>query len=373
MPVDPPDPAAPRRFPRARTRVLLGVVLAATAVAVAGPVGAFDSVPVVPVPPDGASSTRCDAVAAKNGSDRAPGTLERPVRSVRRLVEILPGAGTGCLRAGRWREDVRLARPRVTLRSFPGERAAIRGRFWVVRSATGAQVTDLALDGRSASGLPSPTVNADRVTFARNDVTNRHTAICFVLGSEGYGDPTGTVLSRNRIHACGRLPSHNQDHGIYVSGADRTSIVDNVIYDNADRGIQLYPHARRTVITGNILDANGEGIIFSGAGRTTSSSNTIVGNVIAHSRIRADVESYYSPGTPRGRGNVVHGNCLFGGRGGTVAGSPEGFRAFENVEADPQFADARAGDFRVRGAACAVMVAASRAPAGPHGEPPVGP
>ena len=41
-------------------------------------------------------------------------------------------------------------------------------------------------------------------------------------------------------------------------------IRDNWIYDNADRGVQLYPDADGTVVTGNVIDGNGEGVIFGG-------------------------------------------------------------------------------------------------------------
>jgi len=279
----------------------------------------------------------------------------------------------GCLREGRWREDVKVIRDGITLRSFPGERATIAGRLWITRQAVGVRITDLGLDGRSPSGLPSPTVNGSRATFARNDVTNHHTGICFIIGSQRYGRPRGTTLSRNRVHGCGRRPSRNHDHGIYVAGADDTRIVDNVIFDNTDRGVQLYPNATRTTITGNIIHGNGEGLIFSGAGRRTSSRTTVTGNILMASRIRSDVESYYPPGTPRGVANVVRGNCIFGGRKGTVDVSGGGFTSFDNLEADPVLVAPARGDFRLRpGSPCAELLGASRAPAGPGGTPPTG-
>lgn len=364
---------APPDAPSRRMGLLGVVALGATAAAVAlgGPGGA-DGAPrgqSLPVSPPG----RCDVVAAPDGDDSRTGSAGDPVRSVRQVMNLLASGGVGCLRAGRWREDVKVTRDAITLRSFPGERATIAGRLWITRKAVGARITDLALDGRSPSGLPSPTVNGSRATFARNDVTNHRTGICFVLGSPEYGRPRGTTLSRNRIHGCGRLPSRNQDHGVYVARADDTRIVDNVIFDNADRGVQLYPNAARTTVSGNIIHGNGVGLIFSGAGGETSSRTTVTGNVVAASRIRADVESYYPPGTPRGRANVVRGNCIFGGRRGAIDGAAGGFSAFDNVESDPRLVAPSRGDFRLRpGSPCAAVAAASRAPAGPNGEPPTG-
>ena len=49
------------------------------------------------------------------------------------------------------------------------------------------------------------------------------------------------TITGNRIHDCGRLPSTNYDHAIYVENTVGLKITDNVIYKNADRAVQLYP------------------------------------------------------------------------------------------------------------------------------------
>ena len=82
------------------------------------------------------------------------------------------------------------------------------------------------------------------------------------------------VIEGNRIHDCGELPAANHDHGIYVGNAAGRSIRDNWIYDNADRGIQLYPDADRTAITGNVIDGNGQGVIFGGERRARPPTTT---------------------------------------------------------------------------------------------------
>jgi parallel beta-helix repeat protein len=244
-------------------------------------------------------------------------------------------------------EDVTIAQHDVTLRSYPGERARIVGRLWTTRQADGVIIRDLALDGRNAAGLPSPTVNGDDVHFIEVDVTNRHTGICFLLGSERYGRAERTLIARSRVHDCGRQPATNTDHGIYIAVADHTRVLDNNIYDNADRGIQLYPDAQATLIRGNVIDSNGEGVIFSGAGQTSSDGNIVERNVITNSRIRADVESYYPDGTPAGVGNVVRYNCIYGGASGEIDAAAGGFAAGPNTIADPRYRDPRKGDYTV--------------------------
>jgi parallel beta-helix repeat protein len=90
------------------------------------------------------------------------------------------------------------------------------------------------------------------------------------------------------------LPRTNNNYGIYVSAARGTRIMDNWIYDNADRGIQLYSDANNTLVANNVIDANGEGVIFSGSGNQVSSDNEIKNNVIANSRVRWLVEESYT-------------------------------------------------------------------------------
>jgi hypothetical protein len=304
----------------------------------------------------------CDRVASPNGSDDAPGNEEAPFRTAQRLADSLGPGLTGCLRQGVYEQDVKMARggtpaARAVLRAYPGERAALVGRLWIASGADNVTVAALELDGRNARGLPSPTVNGNGAVFAGNDVTNGHTAICFNVGHPSYGRAgagfviDGTTISGNRIHDCGRLPPTNYDHGVYVVHATGTEIAENVIYDNADRGIQLYPDAQRTTVRRNVIDGNGEGLLFAGAGGIASNDTLVEGNVISNSRVRYNVESYYEPGTPPGERNVVTGNCLFGSSrnpaGGGVQENQVGFVAAGNVVADPAFVDRENGDFRL--------------------------
>ena len=89
------------------------------------------------------------------------------------------------------------------------------------------------------------------MTISGTDITNHHTGICMSLGSlDTYGRADRAMIRDNHIHDCGRMPATNYDHGIYVAAADDVVIRDNFIYDNADRGIQLYPDAQDTRVAG---------------------------------------------------------------------------------------------------------------------------
>lgn len=293
---------------------------------------------------------RCAKVAATTGSDAAAGTAASPYRTVERLADSLRPGQTGCLRAGTFTGNVRLERggaagAPITLTSYPGEQATIAGRLVVTAAADFVTVSRLRLNGANAEDLPSPTVHADDVTFTHNDVTNDHTAICFILGSDQYGRARRTLIQFNRIHDCGKLPANNHEHGIYVEASDDATIVDNWIYKNADRGVQLYPDAQGTYVARNVLDWNGQGLILS----RESSRNVVEHNVISNSRLRWNVEQWELTGIL----NVVRRNCVWTerddgyARNGGIQPADE-FLAIGNVVADPRFADRERGDYRVR-------------------------
>jgi parallel beta-helix repeat protein len=271
----------------------------------------------------------------------------------------------GCLWGGVYTEGgtlLKITKPGITLRSAPGERATIKARVYVTKGADGVTIRNLNLDG-SPSPRSSPTINANYTKWIGNDVTNHHKSeSCFLIGDYTYGIATGTLIQGNRIHDCGRLPRTNHDHGIYLKVARNTRIVGNQIFDNADRGIQLRTDAQRTTIKRNVIDGNGQGIIFSGSNGKASSYNTVENNVISFSAVRHNVESWYPGGSLIGVGNVVRNNCVYGGARGSVSGGIQfptiGFSATSNVLRDPLYVNRQAEDFHLRsGSPCKAILA----------------
>ncbi|MEA2404135.1 MAG: hypothetical protein QOE08_782 [Thermoleophilaceae bacterium] len=266
-----------------------------------------------PPPAPSAEAMRvCDRMAAPWGSSHASGTVRDPVKGPYRLAKLLNPGETGCLRGGIYRQTETLVKRRaITLRSAPGERATWRGR--VVLLGPRDRLVDLNLDGsygprcgaNSCGTLPSPTINAPDVVVADNDITSPGSGICVHPRAWRRKTPNRFRIERNRIHDCGRRPATEHDHGIYVADGRGGLIRDNVVYDNADRGIQLYPNAHGTTVVNNTVDGNGSGIVFS----ERSARNVVRENVFSYSVRRWNAESYRL----YGRGNVFASNCLRAG------------------------------------------------------------
>ena len=313
----------------------------------------------ITVAPGRPSAAACSKVASPLGSDAYPGTVAEPYGTVEHLANSLAPGQTGCLRAGVFQDDVKVNKggtegAPTTITSYPGERATVVGRFRVADTANYVTVTGLDLDGRNSDNLPSPTINGDQVTFSANDVTNHQTTICFLLGSNTYGRARDTVIERNRIHDCGALPATNHHHGIYVEASDGPQITDNWIYDNADRGVQLFPDAQSTYIARNVIDGNGQGIIFS----RESANNLAEYNVISNPVLRYNIEDWELTGG----GNMARRNCVWSTRDQGHAGIQPGLEVptTDNKVTEPGYVNRAAKDFRLRADSPCVNFAASQ-------------
>lgn len=300
--------------------------------------------------------------------------VTRPGAGLQRFVDRLRPGSVGCLAPGKYAAGRLVLRTpgttaaRITLTSLdPSRPAEISGLLWLMDSANNWTISHLRLDGRNSRNLPSPLVNGDASVWLDDDVTNHQASgpakgdgICFSLGStDSYGYAANTTIARSRIHDCGI--SDNANHGIYITATTGSTIIrNNWIFRNGDRGVQLYPDAKHVLITNNVIDANGSGVIFSGLGSRSSSDITVTRNIISNSRNRWNVESWYPDGTPPGSGNLVAGNCLWASsanqlyRSNGGLGPPVGFTVGEtNVIQKPLFQAESLGDLRLRpGSGC---------------------
>lgn len=357
--------------------------------------GSFDaSLPtVVNSPLDGVG---CTAYADPNGDDGDPGTKAQPFRTAEHLINSLRAGQVGCLTGGVFTEPDHEINVRtvgapgesVVLRTEPGSPfATVVGRFYVRAESHDVVIRNVILDGRNplavlrgaGAALPSPTVDGDRITVTEVDASSLNSATCFVVGSVlGYGIATDVRITRSRIHDCGERHSplkNSGDHAINLEGARNAVVADNVIYNNVDRGILVYPDAQNSDIEFNVIDGNGRAISFGGevvpasgwdpaytpGDRVYPDETTVKGNVISNSTLNYasfehwQVEGFHPwGGPPVPSANVVTENCLFhADPSKNLQSPPIDFTPSSNTVATSGagFADRAQGNFSLTGAA----------------------
>ena len=213
----------------------------------------------------GAGAAACDKVASPLGSDAYPGTVAEPYATVEKLANSLhagpdrlparrrlPGRREGRQgrRAGRADHDHQLPR-RARHRGGPLPRGRRPRTTSSSRASTSTGATATTCRARRSTATTSRSATTTSPTTTRRSASSS--------AATSYGRARGTVIERNRIHNCGQLPPTNHHHGIYVEASDGARITDNWIYDNADRGVQLFPDAQGTYIARNVIDGNGQG------------------------------------------------------------------------------------------------------------------
>jgi parallel beta-helix repeat protein len=253
------------------------------------------------------------------------------------FVSSLQSNKTGCLETGVYPAPVTLSTPYTTLRSVPGQKRATisGGQVRIAASAYGARLDKLKMI--TPSTTLSPLVYASEATISNSDITGP--SICVIVDVyPPYQIPYRVKIVNNYIHDCGHFPPTNFDHGIYLSDSNGAIIKNNVIVRNADRGIQLYSNANDSRIIGNIIDSNGEGIIFG----DYSTNNLVRGNFISNPLLRFGVEAISFPGVE----NIVKNNCTWTPQLGYYAGVPlgsgimpvtNGFTAINNIVEQPNY------------------------------------
>ena len=132
-----------------------------------------------------------------------------------------------------------------------------------------------------------------------------------------------------------------------VCEASGTRIEWNLIYGNADRGVQLYPDAQATTVDHNVIDGNGEGIIFSGDNGYASSNSNVYDNLLTNARARHDAESWWPAGNPIGTRNALHDNCIWGGARSPIDTSGGGFSAYRNLVVNPEYVAAAKHNYQL--------------------------
>src|SRR4051794_1582559 len=218
-----------------------------------------------------AAPVRCDRFAAPGGSDRAPGTARRPLRTVQRLADHLRPGQTGCLRSGTYADEVSgpyvlranhggaPGRP-ITVRSAPGQRAHLRGIVYFPPAAGHFVLSHVDLDGRRPAGADRPVsvqVLARNVTLGHDTITNERTKSCVILGVADGAVARRTIIRDTTFRDCGDPADGMLDHAVYVARSRDARITRSAFVRSAGWAVQLYPDAQRTRVKGNVMWDNG--------------------------------------------------------------------------------------------------------------------
>jgi parallel beta-helix repeat protein len=294
-----------------------------------------------------------------SGSDKAPGSRERPWRTIQKALDTLEPGQRGLVRSGVYRESLvmrRAGRPSapITLAAFPGERPVIRpsgaGEMdYPVRITSGA--AHFRLRGFVIENAPlDTTVN---VYVAAQDKPFPHDieiAACEIRRSTGTGllaEPNSLRVRvvGNLVHGNGTGTAH-QHQGIYFQGRDGT-VERNVVYDHQNGfGIQVRGGADGVLVANNTVVGNElSGIVV----ENTAANVTVVNNISAFNGGWA-VRGYDTGDGEVLPGNVAHDNLGFGDRSGEFANSGRAVISFgsDNVVVDPRFVDEQDHDYRLR-------------------------
>jgi hypothetical protein len=156
------------------------------------------------------------------------------------------------------------------------------------------------------------------------------------------------------------MPPTNHHHGIYVEASEGARIIGNWIYDNADRGVQLFPDAQNTYVAGNVIDGNGQGVVFS----RESANNVVEHNVLSNPLLRYNIESFELTGG----GNVARRNCVWSTRHWGLAGIQLdiGVPVLDNLVTEPGYVNRDAKDFRLLPASPCVALSSTFEAPGPR-------
>jgi hypothetical protein len=286
------------------------------------------------------ADAKVDAVAV----EAAP-----PLGPIAKLINSLGNGQTGCLEEGTYTEDVTFskggssANP-ITLAAKPGARVVLKGVLTVPDTTDNIAIVGLTLDGATAAKSASPLIRGDRVALRGNDITNAG-ADCVTLGDPTFGVAKVITVEGNRIHGC--------KAGVVAKFAESSTIAHNYIFDNTGDGVSLYPNGDSVTIEHNVIDGNGNGVLFGSDGKVVSINDNARQNVISNS---TGFNVYSAFPMTVGTGNNATMNCLWMGAKGDVAMPAKGFTAKDNVTADPMYLDRAAKDFRLAPtSACAGM------------------
>jgi hypothetical protein len=297
------------------------------------------------------------------------------------------GAPTGsvvCLRDGVYTDPDQEFRftNAVTLKSYPGELAELRGSIHPMEGAAGFVLGDKGAEWPEGDGLRidlsygvqkvfSPdkcplgcdTYNTEPIHWDSdgggiyaNDISNRDPsgdtarAGMGILMAGNTTDVVGTEIDGNYLHHCGQIPRNNHEHCMYLSHLRDGTVTDNLIYDSADRGIQNYSSPPNIVESGNLVVATHDtGVNACGGATDISMHNNVV--------VLSGNDDFTTCPAYNGSANSFTDNCTWMADGTSGIVGTDNVTVADNVTVDPQLqADWSTGTAKVANPACAAKL-----------------
>jgi hypothetical protein len=271
----------------------------------------------------------------------------------------------------------------VTVKSYPGEQARLHGSIRTINSISNFVLGDKGAEWPAGDGLridasyglrerltpnkcPRCTdsvatqgihwdsdfggiyANSISNRAANGDTTRAGTGI-LISGGE---NPRGVQIDGNFIHRTGQVPRNNHEHAVYAAGMIGGSITDNLIYDAADRGIQMYSHPRGVLVAGNLV-AYGR---HAGLHSNSTATNIFFRNNVS---VFNSTWNYYAGPTSTGSGNRLNANCFWSPSGSARLRLDSSVTASNNVTAKPRLNSGLAdGVVKVTNPRCAAKLPA---------------
>jgi parallel beta-helix repeat protein len=335
---------------------------------------------------------------ATTGNDSFPGTLEQPFRTIIKGVSVLKPGDTTVVRAGTYRESLdtnRVVFPSgtswtsaVTLAAYPGEKVVLIGYInFAAVPASYIIVSGLSIDANNS--VEGFTINqgSHHIRLQNCEIKNTYTnGIGIWWGNNnGLSSDYNEILNCSIHHVGSRggdgIPDtpfgYGRGHGIYMTTSNNI-IRGNTFYDIGEYSIHQWTatpkFANNNIIDGNAVTRSGHnttryGQVCCGGIAVYAGNGAIVRNNIVYANevngINVDSTcsnckiynntTYNNPGWniysfDGGSGREVRNNIAY--PKGIYSGS--GTESSNNLNTNPNFANATANDFRLTSSSPAV-------------------
>jgi chitodextrinase len=295
------------------------------------------------------------------GSDVNPGTLDRPWKTLQKAMATLRAGDTAYLRAGTYEEVTErscdssyntltwsvsgTSSAPITISGYPSEEHQAIVSTKLKLTGSYLRLTGLVLDRNHArssfdlacTGEPNLNLYGDDIEVNALEIRNSNMSGIYLNGADR------TTITGNWIHDNGT--HRGLDHGIYYGSGVGGMTANNVIERNFAYGVQMYPGPVGQTIVHNTISGSGKaGMILSGARDL----------VIANNISSWNAEQGIRTGGNGCVGCLAEENLLYGNSSDYYLPLP--LEIISTVHADPFFVDRAARNYHLRSDSPAIDV-----------------